>query len=99
MEERVNKPSIEVAKVYAVYSGKPDTCMCGCAGKYSYASEHREFGGKDRGYEVDDDEVNDRTVRAFTKKVSNSDGVEVLDGYIYCVTIGNRFYAVYTKKD
>jgi hypothetical protein len=98
-EEKMNKPSIDIEKVYAVYSGKPNCCMCGCKGKYSYASEHQEFAGKNRGYSVDDDEVNDRTVRMFVKKVSGSDGVDVLDGYIYSVTIGGRFYAIYTRKD
>jgi hypothetical protein len=73
--------------------------MCGCAGKYSYASKFQAYGSKERGYAVDDDEVNDRTVRMFVKKVSESDGVDVLKGYIYSVTIGSRFYAIYTKKD
>jgi hypothetical protein len=98
-EERIDKPSIDIEKVYAVYSGKPGRCMCGCAGKYSYASKYQEFAGKNRGYSVDDDEVNDRTVRMFVKKVSESDGVNVLKGYIYSVTIGNRLYAIYTKND
>jgi hypothetical protein len=99
MEKRIDKPSIDIESVYKVYSGKPNRCMCGCAGKYSYASKFQAYGGEDRGYEVDDDEVNDRTVRMFVKKVSESDGVDVLNDSIYSVTIGNRFYAIYTKKD
>ncbi len=60
-----------MAKVLSVYSGKLGKCMCGCSGKYTYNPELREQGGKDRGYEVGEDECNARTVKMIAKKVLN----------------------------
>jgi hypothetical protein len=60
---------IDVSKVYSVYVGK-DGCRCGCRGTYSYASAHREFASKNRGYEVTDDEINDKRIASMTKKIN-----------------------------
>ena len=52
--------------VFKVYSGKAGTCMCGCAGKYSYT----ERGAKEHspGYDVDDS-VSERSVKIITGKL------------------------------
>lgn len=60
---------IDVSEVAFVYSGK-DGCACGCRGKYSYASQHQEWASNNRGYKVNDDEVNDKTVKQVVKKVT-----------------------------
>ncbi len=56
-----------IDQVMSVYSGKAGKCYCGCSGNHRYARAHREAAGKDRGYAVSDDEVNDTQV----KKVFN----------------------------
>ena len=81
-------------KVLKVYSGKAGHCMCGCSGKYTYNPELREEGGKDRGYAVDEDECNERTVKMITKKVYKSPNA-VFDAGLAYVDIGARTYAVY----
>lgn len=78
--------SIKVAAVASVYSGKPG-CMCGCLGKHTYASAHRDAASKRRGYKVDDDEVSDRTVKLIVGKINAAIAagkpVEVKDGYVF----------------
>ena len=96
MEQTIDRPSIDLDKVLKVYSGKPNRCMCGCSGFYRYPLKHRELGGEDRGYPVDDDEVNDKTVRAVVKKVAGAERVQVIDGRILTAVIGSRQYTVYT---
>ena len=81
-------------KVLKVYSGKAGKCMCGCSGKYTYNPELREEGGKDRGYEVTEDECNERTVKMITKKVYKSPNA-VFDAGLAYVDIGARTYAIY----
>ena len=81
-------------KVLKVYSGKQGRCMCGCSGKYTYNPELREEGGEERGYEVTEDECNERTVKMITKKVYSSPNTVFDDGFAY-VYIGARTYAIY----
>lgn len=72
-------------------------CMCGCNGDYAYASAHREFAGKDRGYEVDDDEVNDRKVKSRFNRMKKHNGPFLVgDNYVYFEENG-RCFAVYFK--
>lgn len=49
------------AALASAYSGRPG-CACGCRGNYRYASAHREWAGRNRGYAVCDEDVNDRAV-------------------------------------
>lgn len=49
------------AALASAYSGRPG-CACGCRGNYRYASAHREWAGRNRGYAVGVDEVSDRSV-------------------------------------
>lgn len=62
---------VKEESVVSVYSGKPG-CMCGCNGKYSYSEVHREFSTSDRGYEVTDDEINDKEVKRITKLINDN---------------------------
>jgi hypothetical protein len=52
---------ITFADVVKVYAGKPDHCCCGCAGKYTYASKHRE--------EADGYKVSDVTVKRIFNRI------------------------------
>jgi len=83
--------------IVSVYSGKAGRCCCGCAGKHTYASAHREWASKNRGYAVTDDEVDDRLVKIISNKVLKDPDVEHEDS-LSCVEIGNRLLIVYYKE-
>ena len=61
---------INIKDVMSVYSGKARTCCCGCAGKHTYASTYQEAAGANRGYEVKDNEVSDRSVKTIVNKLN-----------------------------
>lgn len=90
--------------VATVYSGRKG-CACGCRGKYSYASA---FACDRLSYYVDNDGVNDRSVRTIANKVAalladpNSDvarvhvGADIHDRPYVAVDMANdRTYTVY----
>lgn len=64
--------NLTLDQVMSAYSGKAGKCCCGCAGIHRYASAHREIAGKDRGYPISDDEVNDRQVKRVLKIVKEN---------------------------
>ena len=92
-------PEISLESVVKTYNGKPG-CMCGCNGKYSYLKSSQEFGSKDRGYVVNDDEINERSVNYVLNKLKNEAhlGIEVIDDYIFSLDIGNRRYSLYLRS-
>ena len=61
---------IKIDDVMSVYSGENGHCCCGCAGKHTYASQYQKIASKDRGYEVGDEEVSDRTVKLIVNKMN-----------------------------
>ena len=75
-----------LANVQKVYSGKPG-CMCGCRGKYSYAT-----GCAESEYDV----VNERSVKILFNKVMNHPECKIEDGVAY-VDTGTRNLVVYFK--
>lgn len=80
-------------EVMSVYSGKDGKCCCGCAGKHSYNSKHREAGTNRAGYEVT---VNDAMVTKALKLVqaATKENVMVGDNH-YATVVGSRLYIVY----
>ncbi len=60
-------PEISLDKISCSYIGKAHSCMCGCSGKYSYLKSSQESAGKERGYEVDDEEICERSVKFILK--------------------------------
>lgn len=54
--------TIRTEDVLSAYNGKVG-CMCGCNGDYAYNEAKKDEGTKDRGYEVQDDELSDRKVK------------------------------------
>lgn len=61
---------ININDVRSVYSGQNGKCCCGCAGKHTYPSKYQKEASKDRGYEVGDEEVCDRTVKLIVNKMN-----------------------------
>lgn len=94
-------PNILIEQIDSAYIGKPDKCMCGCSGTYSYSSMNREKSSKSRGYKINDDEVNDKRVKFILDRMRKfqANGVYVLDDYIYSVYIGTRQYTIYLFKN
>jgi len=85
---------LDISKIAKVYSGKLGTCMCGCAGKYSYTAEGAV--SDNPGYDVSDS-VNERSVRIIASKViGNANAVN--EGNFVYVEDGNRIRVVYFKE-
>ena len=88
--------TLTLDNVASVYSGKRNTCCCGCAGKHTYASALRDEASKSRGYEVRDEEVNDRTVKMiFNKFMKNK--FEKIAETCYSYETDTRLYVIYMK--
>ena len=90
--------TLTIDNVASVYSGKRGMCACGCAGKHTYSTEHKAWASKDRGYEVYDDEVNDRTVKMIFNKVMKDPDMEMITPEIATFDTETRTYVVYFKK-
>jgi hypothetical protein len=84
--------------IICVYSGKANACCCGCSGTYRYNSKHIDAGSKDRGYQVSQDEVNDKQVlRVLNIMKKNSHLLEEdLDDNLFSVIIDKRLYMIKT---
>lgn len=57
---------------FQVYSGKAGACSCGCAGKHKYAKEHVKYGAANRGYDISEDEISDRSVKLIINKLESN---------------------------
>ena len=103
----MNTADIKPSFVMSVYSGKANKCCCGCSGKHTYAKAHQEAGSKDRGYEVGDEECNDRTVTLILRKIqaAQAEGLRLNvcpgkeGGFVshVSVDVGNRVYIAYMR--
>jgi hypothetical protein len=97
------KPVVDIAQVASVYSGAANKCMCGCSGKYRYAAQYQDWSTKERGYQVDDDEISDKSVKVIVAKINEAfaglNEAEITDKEItskyVTVTIGQRVYVAY----
>ncbi len=96
LKTNVKIKSIKVNAVAHVYSGRPG-CCCGCQGKHTYASAHRDC----RPSYYDDDEcVNDHVIKRHVNTI-NRLLAEVREGADYEVTIehdGTAYVAVNTSS-
>ena len=88
--------TLTLDNVASVYSGKAGRCCCGCSGKHTYASALRAEASKSRGYEVRDEEVNDRTVKIIFNKLMKNEFEKISDT-CYSYETGSRLYVVYLK--
>lgn len=90
---------LELEDISHVYSGLAGMCMCGCSGKYYYAEKHRRFASDERGYKVQDSEINDKMVkRVYNMFVSLKYKIENLDNDIFTIHKGKRKYVIYLSK-
>lgn len=89
---------IKAEDVASVYSGKAGKCCCGCAGKHTIASRHRDWAEANRGYEVTAEEVNDAVVKRVINKL-NQNPLTSVDDELAHVVIGNRLYVAYFNTD
>ena len=80
---------IDADKVVNVYTGQQG-CMCGCLGKYSYASRYQTAGGSGR--------VSDRSVRVIVGKLNRNPDTKVEDGIAW-VDVNGRRLAAYLTTD
>lgn len=87
----------DLHKVFKVYSGKAGSCMCGCSGKYKISSALREEANRDRGYDHNDQDVSDVTVRRTVGKILSAAKPVFESNYVYTV-IGNRIHVAYFTK-
>ncbi len=94
-----NIQDVTVDNVMSVYSGRPHTCCCGCAGKHTYNSKHVKVASRDRGYKVTPAEIGDRTVALVLNKLKrNSTCIDMYPHGAYNFfsgIVGNRLYVVY----
>ncbi len=84
------------------YTGKPG-CMCGCKGRYYVSKDHREEAQKDRGYDYEDRDVNDRQVMKLLRLLQADDRTCLQDGYILYIPndklrSGEKNIVVYLRK-
>ena len=85
--------------IVKVYNGKIG-CMCGCLGKYKTTPSFRGLVEEQRGYPVDDDEVNERSVKIIAKKVLSNPSAVFEDNYAYVEDrVRRRIQVVYFKKE
>lgn len=92
--------TLKLENVSSVYSGKLGSCCCGCSGKHSYASAHRLWATKNRGYKVLDAEVSDRSVKTIVGKINKAlhegKAGEITPEY-YSAEVGQRLYIAYLR--
>jgi hypothetical protein len=90
---------VDVSKMSSVYSGINGRCCCGCSGKHTYASVHRVNAGKNRGYEVKDEEINDRTVKRIVNLINKTELKEHAYDDMVAVVIKKRLYIAYMRTE
>ena len=92
-------PTLSRDRVLSVYTGRPG-CCCGCKGIHRYPSDPklRALAGTRRGYEVSEDEVNDRhCTKVLNTLKANADkcniDLEYQSGHIFLELKGRWFIA------
>jgi hypothetical protein len=87
---------LQLAHVLKVYTGRARGCMCGCKGQYRYNSAFVEEGGRDRGYPLDPEDVNDAQVLKVLRTVQANEEALVDEGDgILSVDLGRRTFVLY----
>jgi len=94
-------PELELKNIRSGYKGIPNRCMCGCSGRYFYTKVNQKESGKERGYEINDKEVNDKKVLEILRIMNVSENIEVIDNtndsYIFTKVINDKQYTIYTN--
>ena len=86
--------AVNISNITKVYSGKAGTCMCGCAGKYSYTAHGAAEDGP--GYDVEDS-VNERSVKIIAGKVLRNPNTDHSDAGYATLEQNERVLVVFFK--
>jgi hypothetical protein len=81
--------TLNLGKVYKVYSGKANYCACGCSGRYHVASQHVAYAGQERGYAYTAQDICNVTVRKIVGRILAAADMEQGENYI-AATVGQR---------
>ena len=82
---------MDTSNIAKTYSGRAGSCMCGCAGKYSFTA--RGAVDANPGYDVSDS-VNERSVKIIAGKVLRNPNA-VREGNCVIVEQNGRISVVY----
>ena len=85
---------LDTSKIAKVYSGRAKTCMCGCAGKYSYTASGAVEDNP--GYDVSDS-VNERSVKIIAGKVLRNPNTDYSDAGYAVLDQNGRVLVVFFK--
>jgi hypothetical protein len=86
--------AVDISTITKVYSGKAGTCMCGCAGKYSYTSKGAVEDSP--GYDVTDS-VNERSVKIIAGRVLRNSNTDLSDPGYAVLEQNGRVLVVFFK--
>ena len=86
--------AVNIGNITKVYSGRAKTCMCGCAGKYSYTAHGAVQDNP--GYDVSDS-VNERSVKIIAKKVLSNPNTDHSDTGYAVLERNGRVLVVFFK--
>jgi len=94
--ERTLLANLMPQDLFGVYVGKAGACCCGCSGTHTYLLANRVAAGLNRGYEVDNDEVDDARVKRVLRKLQRVDPslINAGDNH-FALTEGGRLSIVY----
>ena len=87
--------AFDFTKVTSVYSGKANRCCCGCSGKHYYKNETRKEAGKNRGYEIEDEEISDSMVKRIIKKIQENSNIADNQKTYISIELSERLYIAY----
>jgi len=86
--------AVDISNITKVYSGRAGTCMCGCAGKYSYTAKGAVEDSP--GYDVSDS-VNERSVKIIAGKVLRNNNTDLGDPGYAVLEQNGRVLVVFFK--
>jgi hypothetical protein len=90
------KKILDKSAVVSVYSGRNNVCCCGCAGTHYYNSKLQTIGTIQRGYKVENDELNDRMITKIVNLINNNpDKIDMEEADFVSIVIGKRLYIAY----
>lgn len=90
-EQIVKILGLSTSDVIQVYSGINGKCCCGCSGTHTYNPLYKDIASEQRGYEVDDDQCSEKTVKRILNKIKkNLDAVDCFESDFVSVVLGKR---------
>lgn len=91
--------TITFESILQVYTGKANTCCCGCAGKHTYTSRYQNESSISRGYPVLPEEVDDAAARRIFNSIINDPSAVVDEEFGFVrVETSTRVKIAYFKR-